>query len=49
MKFGSRKAGDGQATGQTAQGASPKTALCNQSLTEKRSLVGPRLAECAFP
>ena len=28
---------------------SRKTALCNQSLTKNRSLVGPRLAECAFP
>ena len=48
---GRRRAGDGQATAaaQTAQGASRKSALCNQSLTEKRSLVGPRLAECAFP
>ena len=28
---------------------SPKTALCSQCPTKNRSLVGPRLAECAFP
>lgn len=95
MKFGSRKAGAGQATAQiddnpdspgrltknrtlsqrltekrtlaqpphgkvhSATRASRKSALCSWRLTEKRilpshltenrSLVGPRLAECAFP
>ena len=41
MKFWSRKAGDGQATAtaQTAQGASPKTALWSSHLTENCTLA----------
>ena len=44
MKFGSRKAGAGQAMAQIGDGPDSPGRL-----TEKRSLVGPRLAECAFP
>ena len=47
MKFWSRKAGDGQATAtaQTAQGASPKTALWSSHLMENRTL--PQTAQGA--
>ena len=44
MKFGSRKAGDGQATAQIDDNPDSLGRL-----TEKRSLVGSRLVECAFP